>query len=302
MNIITTQLDTQQNLLVRTARSICEIPMALLSFSFYKVIRLFMRQFVRLFPAVGREKKNTWRILNAEALQSRLVLPVLMTSAPRWNTHAIIAIGGPWLVNHSICLHFPEVVGASMSWTVNRVSDHQIVASGNIRNDSSPQTIVLSPGSYRLTVRCYDCHMAVKLPVIEVDGVETVAATAVPADTNSFYHDLTCHSNLFYLGLHYYVATLLRYRKWLPQSFIEREYLPVGNPQTKFYYGFLHAGESLVITLEPELLQTHNLYFTLYNRASFPISWYPLQEQKHKTIPFQADGTYLIRVHSKMSS
>lgn len=300
MNTISTRLDIQQNSFIRTLEIVWEIPLALLSFSFYKVIRLLMRQFVRLFPTVGKKKNNTWRILNAEALQSRFVLPVLMTSAPRWNTHAIIAIAGPWLVNHSICLHFPEVVGASMSWTVNRVSDHQIVASGNIRHDSGPQTIALSPGSYRLTLRCYDCHSAVKLPVVEVDGVEAVAATAVPAGTNNFYHDLARRSNLFYLGLHYYIAALLRYHKWLPRSFVEREYLPVGNPQTKFYYGFLRAGESLVITLEPELLQTHNLYFTLYNRASFPILWYPLREREHKTTPCQTDGTYLIRAHSKI--
>lgn len=302
MNISITQPDPPQNPFVRAVRTVWEIPLALLSYGFYKVIRLFMRQFVRLFPTVGRQKNDVWRILNAEALQARFVLPVMMTSAPRWNTHAIIAIAGPWFVNNSIRLVFPEVVEASMSWTVNRITDHEIVASGNVCNDSGPQTITLSPGSYRLTLRFYDCHSAVKLPVVEVDGVKAVAAMAVPADTNNFYHDLVQRSNPFYLGLHYYVASLLRYRKWLPQSFIEQEYLPVGNPQTKFYYDFLRAGESLTITLEPELLQTHNLYFTLYNRASFPVSWYPLQDREYKTTPCQTDGTYLIRVHSKMSS
>jgi hypothetical protein len=161
--------------------------------------------------------------------------------------------------------------------------------------------ITLTPGSYRLTLRCYDCHGAVKLPVVEVDGVEMVAAMTVSADTNNFYQDLARRSNLFYLGLHYYVGILLRYGRWLPQSFVEQEYLPVGNPQTKFYYGFLHAGESLAIALEPELLQTHNLYFTLYNRASFPVSWYPLKDREHKTTPCQTDGMYLIRAHNKVS-
>jgi hypothetical protein len=286
---------------VSAAKLVWEIPLALLSFAFYKVIRLFMRLFVRLFPAVGRQKNNVWRILNAEALQSRFVLPVLMTSAPRWNTHAIIAIAGPWTVSNSIQLVFPEGVEASMSWTVNRISDHEIVASGNVCNDSDHQTITLSPGSYRLTLRCYDGQGTVQLPRVCVDGVEMVAATAVPPDTNNFYHNLARRSNLFYLSLHYYVATLLRYEGWLPQSFIEREYLPVGNPQTKFYFGFLRAGESLTIAMEQELLQTHNLYFTLYNRASFPISWYPLQDQEHKTVPCRTDSMYLLRAHNKVS-
>lgn len=302
MNISITQPDPPQNPFVRAARTVWEIPLALLSYGFYKFIRLIMRLFIRLFPIVGRQKNDVWRILNAEALQSRFVLPVMMTSAPRWNTHAIIAIAGPWSVNNSIQLVFPEVVEASMSWTVNRASDHEIVASGNVCNDTGHQIITLSPGSYRLTLRCYDCHRLVQLPCVEVDGVETVAATAVSKDTNDFYQDLAHRSNLFYLCLHYYVAALLRYHKWLPQSFIEREYLPVGNPQTKFYYGFLRAGESLTITLEPELLQMHTLYFTLYNRASFPILWYPLQDREHKSAPCQTDGTYLIRAHGKMLS
>lgn len=301
MNISITQPDPPQNPFVRAARTVWEIPLALLSYGFYKFIRLIMRLFVRLFPTVGRQKNDVWRILNAEALQSRFVLPVLMTSAPRWNTHAIIAIAGPWPVNNSICLHFPEEIGATVSWTVNRVSDHQIVASGNVCHESGPQTITLPSGSYWLTLRCYDCQRMVQLPSVEVDGVEMVATIIVPPDTNNFYQDLSHRSNLFYLSLHYYVAALLRYRRWLPQSFIEREYLPVGNPQTKFYYGFLHAGESLTVTLEPQLLQTHSLYFTLYNLASFPILWYPLLAQEHKTIPCQSDGMYLIRVHNKIS-
>lgn len=299
MNIKIMQPDSLPNPFVRAARIVWEIPLALLSYGFYKVIRLIMRLFVRLFPTAGGQKNNVWRILNADALLSRFVLPVMMTSAPRWNTHAIIAIAGPWFVNDSIRLVFHEVVEASMSWTVNRITDHEIVASGNACNDSKPQTIVLSPGGYRLTLRCYDCQHMVQLPCVEVDGVEIVTSTAVPPDTNNFYHTLEKQSNLFYLGLHYYVATLLRCGRWLPQTFIEREFLPVGNPQTKFFYGFLQAGESLSINLEPELLQTHNLYFTLYSRASFPISWYRLQGQEHKMIPCRTDGMYLIRVHDK---
>ena len=180
MNIKITQPDSLPNPFVRAARIVWEIPLALLSYGFYKVIRFIMRLFVRLFPTAGGQKNNTWRILNADTLQSRFVLPVMMTSAPRWNTHAIIAIAGPWFVNNSIRLVFPEGIEASLSWTVNRITDHVIVASGNVCNDLDPQPIVLSPGRYRLTLRCYECKNTVQLPCVEVDGMEIVTTTAVP--------------------------------------------------------------------------------------------------------------------------
>jgi hypothetical protein len=93
-----------------------------------------------------------------------------------------------------------------------------------------------------------------------------------------------------------------KHRTSARSSFAEREYLPAGNPQTSFRYGFLQAATSLLIELDAGLLGTHDVYFTAYNRASFPVRWYPLTESKHTTPAIPAAGSYLIRVHPKTSS
>jgi hypothetical protein len=161
------------------------------------------------------------------------------------------------------------------------------------------RTIELPPGIYRLALRYYQWSETAELPAIDVDGTPVVAPLKVPADANDFYRDLAGRTNPLYLCLHSYVCTLLRHREWFPPAFAEREYLPAGNPQTTFHYGFVQAGTRLAIELGAGLLDTHDVYFTAYNRASFPVLWYQLTGSSHRTPPIPATGTYLIRVHGR---
>lgn len=295
----------------RLARSsievLWELPLALLSFLFYKTIRFGMRQVVRAHAALTKQHAGEWRVLCAQTVQAPLTLPALMTTGPRWNTHAIVAIAGPLVINQSIRLHVASATKSAQSWTVVVHSSprHQIVTSvgsSSISGRDAWESLDMRPGMYRLALRYYRWSDLVELPAIEVDGIEVVPATIVPANVNDFYHDLGRRSNFFYLCLHYYVATLLRYYAWLPRSFVEREYLPAGNPETDFYYGFLKTGEWLAFDLAPRLLQTHDVYLTVYNRASFPVLWCPIREHEHTTRPSPSDGSYLVRVHKKSPS
>jgi len=284
-----------------------EIPLAVLSFLFYKIVRLLVHQVVQAQAIVNKKQAGRWRVLDARSLRAPLNLLALMTSAPRWNTHAIIAVAGPFKVQRSCKLCAASAARSATSWTVvaHASPGHRMVASvGSLGapHQEPWQAMPLEPGRYRLALRYYHWSEHVELPAVEVDGVEVIPATALEAHTNDFYHDLIRRNNFFYLCLHYYVGVLLRYQQWLPQSFVKREYLPAGNPQTEFYYGFLRANESLVFALHPQLLQTHDVYLTLYNRASFPLLWYPLREGEHTTPPSPSDGSYLVRIHQKVTS
>ena len=279
-------------------KNIVEILLAFLSFLFYKTVRFCLQQIVRLHPATNRQQAGEWRVLNGRVLESSFVLPVLATSAPRWNTHAMIAIAGPWHVNKSIRLRLDTAVKATKTWTVNVSPGHQIVANLSIPDAETDSLLTLEPGEYRVTLRYYNWTAPLQLPTVEVDGVEVVPAAAIPADSNDFYHQLSRKSNLFYLGLHYYVGTLLRYQNRLPKSFVEREFLPVGNPDTEFYYGFLPARQSLGLQLDASL-SAYTCYLTLFNRASFPVFWTTVDAREHATLPFEEDTLYLIRVHKK---
>lgn len=285
-----------------------DIALAPLSFVFYRVARLVMRRLVQLRDRRAHPAQaTTWQSLDRSAVSKPFTLLAMMTSGPRWNTHALIALAGPLHVHHTISIGTSTAAKSAESWTivVHAEPAHSIVTSiGSLDAISEEpwRTIELPPGTYRLALRYYRWSESAELPPVQVDGVPVLGPLAVPADNNDFYDDLACRSTFFYGFMHSYVCTLLRHRRWFPRSFVEREYLPAGNPQTTFHYGFLRAGTSLLIEVDAGLLDTHDVYFTAYNRASFPVLWYQLTESRHTTPAALATGSYLIRVHAKTSA
>ena len=281
-----------------------EIVLSPFSFICYKATRAGVRRIAERHGGKYEPLATQWRPLDGQAIAKPFDLLVPMTLGPRWNTHALIALAGPLQVQRMLRINAATAANSAESWTVavHALPTYRTVASvGSLKSSGAEpwQTVELGPGTYRLALRYYNWHDGAELPPVEVDGAPAVSATAVPAGINDFYHSLSERSNFFYLCMHSYVCTLLRYHRFFPHSFVQREYLPAGNPQTTFYYGFLQAGTRLGIELDPGLLQTHDVYFTTYNRASFPILWYPLLETSHTTAVVRVSGSYLIRVHAK---
>jgi hypothetical protein len=114
---------------------------------------------------------------------------------------------------------------------------------------------------------------------------------------NDFYRELKGRTGLYYLCLHYYVSVLLRYEKRLSNRFVRGEYLPVGNPETEFFYGALRKGERLDLSSVRPLLADHRVYATIYNRASFPVWWGKIDESMQQLDAAEAGAYYLIRAH-----
>ena len=72
-----------------------ELPLALLSFGFYRANRLLISRLYRRFQSRLGSRATRWRLLNRTTLAMPISLPVLMTTGPRWNTHALIGTLGP---------------------------------------------------------------------------------------------------------------------------------------------------------------------------------------------------------------
>src|SRR5262249_50846773 len=106
---------------------------------------------------------------------------------------------------------------------------------------------------------------------------------------------------IFYACLHYYVLEMLRLRQYLPASFLRREYLPVGNPETAFYYGDLRRGQCIEINSSRGIPEGHRLYLTVYNRSSFPVCWSEVRSLPYRSLPVEASGSYLWRLHAMRS-
>jgi hypothetical protein len=281
-----------------------ETALAPLSFVFYRGTRFGVQRLVQLHGRMRPAQATTWRTLNADEVRRPLHLLALMTSAPRWNTHAIIALAGPLHVQRQITIHAATAASSARSWSlvVHREPSHRIVASvGSL--DTCAQgpwcAVNLPPGTYRLAMRYYWWSSPVELPEVEVDGAAVVPPLLLPASTNDFYRDLAARGGFLYSCLHAYVRALLRHRRWFPSAFVEREYLPAGNPQTTFQYGSVRAGTRLAIDLDPRLWRTSDVYLTVYNRASFPVLSERLTGPGQEMPRVDVDGTYLVRVHAR---
>ncbi len=289
---------------MRDKELLWEIPLACLSFLFYKAMKFVIGNLFTIYLAINQEKASQWRVLSAEMLNSPLSLPVLMTKGPRWNTHAIISTLGPFKVESELSLDTEIAKNSSQSWIAILYSfpGYKTIAtleSGKCQGDKW-ESLELSPGKYTIGLRYYGCSEEVRSPIIKVDGKEIVDSQNIPADVNQFYHHLQERNSWFYLGLHYYIYTLLRLRKWFPESFVKREFLPVGATDTQFFYGNLEPGQSLQLEVDSLILSDYNIYFTRYNRASFPVSWFQLQDEKQISEAIETKGFYLIRIRQRL--
>ena len=281
-----------------------EIPLALLSFIFYKVMKLVIGNLFTVYLAINTKKASQWRVLSQKMIEAPLVLPVLMTKGPRWNTHAVIGTLGPFSVEESIAIDINTANNSSRSWiaVVYSFPGYKTVTSiesEKINSDNNWHTVKLAPGKYSLGVRYYNRTEAISYPAIKVDDNLFVDAYSVPSNVNDYYYDLIKAKNWFFSSLHYYIFTILKLRNYLPESFVRGEYLPVGAPATHFAYNYLESQQALKIAIALPIIEQFDVYFTFYDRSSLPLSWCIITEPEYLFLPQEHQGYFLLRVRPK---
>lgn len=281
-----------------------EIPLACLSFLFYKVMKLAIGILYTIYLIINQEKAAQWRFFSQKMIAAPLILPVLMTKGPRWNTHAVIGTLGPFKVEQEITLDIESANNSAASWiaVVYSFPLYKTITSlesNKINCDGQWYSIKLKPGKYSLGIRYYNRTEKLQLPAIKVDGKNFVAAQIVPSNVNDFYFELIKAKNWFYSSLHYYIFTILKLRNFLPESFIRKEYLPVGAPDTFFAYNYLEQHQKLQIDIDSEIVSNCNIYFTLYDRSSLPLSWSQITTTQYNLAAPESEGYYLLRIRPK---
>ncbi len=266
-----------------------------------------MQSLGRFYAVPSQDRVPAWQLVSAQFLEKPIKLLWTMSRA-RWNLHAIVAIVGPLEVRELVELDIKAAERSARSWTVvvYTTLDFKTITSMSsltVSGENEWEAFKLQPGRYLLGLRYYQWSNTVEFPAVKVDGVQVVESQVIPApaDINSFYRDLLKRKNFLHVWLNYYVFNLLRFRDWLPASFVNNVFLPVPNPETKFYYGAIKTGEVLQIELDTALLTTHNVYYSLYSRECFPVDWYAIAEPKHTTAVSPGQCIYLIRIHPKFS-
>ncbi len=279
---------------------IIRIPAACASLMFFHAVKWLLN---RLRQARERNQEAVaWSTLS-EVLGRPLALPYIMVTGPRWNPHALISRVGPFQVEHSLRMRTDTAHASAQMWTlvIYRASDTHAVASidsNRITRDHEWHVQSIPPGRYTGILRYYDWVPDPQLPALEIDSSGRIPERRVPSTENDYLGLVRDKNGIFYACLHYYILELLRLRQYLPESFVRRQYLPVGNPETSFCYGYLPRGQCLAITSHLGIPEGHRLYLTIYNRSSFPVQWGEVQSLPHYTPPAEAIGSYLLRLHA----
>ena len=146
-----------------------EIPLAILSLLFYKVMKFIIGNLFTIYLAVNTTKASQWRVLSQETLDSALSLPVLMTKGPRWNTHAIIGTLGPFKVDQEVSLNITTANSSAHSWiaVVYNFPGYKTITSlesSKISSDNDWYSIKLPPGKYSYGLRYYNRLDKITLP------------------------------------------------------------------------------------------------------------------------------------------
>jgi hypothetical protein len=277
--------------------------LALFSFIFAKFYKFIIGNLYTLYLIFNKKKANQWRVIDNKLVSSNLNLAVLMTKAPRWNTHAIIGTLGPFSVQNSLSIELKSAQNSAKSWiaifysfpgykTITWVESNQVDSSQDYHNLSLP------PGKYTIGLRYYNYYDNLVLPAIKVDGQELTSSQPIPSNSNQFYERLIERKNGLFLAIHYYVYTILRWQKFLPPSFVQNEFLPVGATDTKFFYDYLDQNEYIALETDESTLNKYDIYVTLYDRCSLPVSSFQVTNIQHNSIALNNKGYYLIRVRS----
>jgi hypothetical protein len=282
-----------------------EVPLGILSFGFSRLLRTVLTNLGRYYNPMNKQEQPQWQVVSAEFLAKPIKLLWAMSRA-RWNLHALIGLAGPFNVKESLSLQISTIAQSTPTWTavfytLGDYTTHANISSLTVSGEAEWETVSLPPGRYLVGLRHYHWSDPVTLPAIRADGEEALAARtiAAPPDVNRFYRDLSRRQGLVHRCLNGYVYPLLRYRRWLPAQFVRNVFLPVPNPETQFHYGALKAGERLQIELAPGLRETHELFFSLYNRFCFPLDWYPIQQDRQVTAGCDGKAIYIIRIHPR---
>lgn len=285
-----------------TLRGLCwEVPLAIASIIAQRIGRGAIVLLGRLAYRRSPERFSCWRPLIASELVRAEVFFRYLLTGPRWNTHALVAPAGPMKVNRALTICADELKASANYWSlaVYQFPSFKKMAHTSaltLAPGSREVHCELPPGDYYVAVRAYECKKKVRFPEIRIDGKAEVRALDLVYDGNGFYDDLHKRTRLLHRLIHFYVWVLLRLRGIVPERILEKEYLPVGDTNTQFSFGWIVRGERIEFDVAEGVFLTHRVYCTVYNIASLPVASFEVTNSKHRGPRAMQRGHFLVRV------
>lgn len=286
------------------AAAVYELPLALASLALFLATRWILQRLLSRHHRRDPTEALQWHLLSGKFLSRPGALAVFLTAAPRWNPHAVIATAGPMEVRTGLAVKTDVARRSATEWFFVLYSHPRratVAVISCLAADKSDwvEFTVPRPGRYLVGARYYGIMPNAEFPPMRIDGTERVALLSAPTDTNVFYRDLAARGNRFFACLAYHVYPILKYQCF-SRLWIERIFLPVGNPETVFRFGTIDAGQKINCLMDLNRFDTHRLFVTIYSRVSFPVVWYEVTaDTQGPGLPSPCRGFYLIRLQPR---
>lgn len=254
-----------------------------------------IRSALRVVRLLKRPRSSRW-IGFSEVVAKPIGIPFLVVTAPRWNCHATIAITDSFQIKNKIGLNNESAFQSSEAFSF--VLYPESGAAFSIASHLGPRGEIahtLATGSYRIGARYYGSVEDPTFPEILADGEVALESVCLKGETSRYKKQLESIRDRRHWPsaiLHYYVYNMLQWR-FLGEAFLKKEFVPVGNPDTDFEYGFFKTGQELIVKPREESYPSR-VFITIYNRHSFPLKWAEVIDFPHLEHCLQ-DGFYLIR-------
>ena len=282
------------------------------SYVFYKlVVRSTRHTREAAFWHQGKEKQTsnenlTWQPLSRWLSNGKDNSFAMMMMGPRWNCNATLAISDMFYVAESIDIDMVQANSSAKFWTavVYDMNFKTIthLGSSEIEAHASTGKLSLTPGHYFIAIRYYETTAQSVFPEVKVDNISVL--TALNSEKERIQYEqylkmLSSYRSWLFLAMHYHAYAFLKNRHWLNAQWVNKTYLPVGNPETTFTYGTIKKGQRLQVSAV-EYPQKRT-YISIYNKASLPVYWSELSELQ-ETPPSSVSGTFAIRQISSNAS
>lgn len=270
-----------------------------LSLLFYRIlIRLNRPWLTRIFRSRGEAPR--WHPLSRWLQADSRRVFAMMLIGPRWNCGGILGITDSFRVAGHIRLRADQAGASADHWTAV-VYDMRFATVAHVGNRNAAEAeavIELPAGEYLLAIRYYGTNQHSCFPEILVDDRQLIPQAGVGnerRDYQAWLRGLVRHPDRWLFScMHYHAWAFLKLRDRLNAAWVNRLYLPVGNPETGFTYGTVDKGQRLYPDRPIE--DGEIVYLALYDRASLPVFWCRLDAATAKGgIPVKVRGTWLLR-------
>ena len=292
------------------AVGLVELPLCVLSYMYYCAMQR------ALLPIGAKMRinlaKDKWTDSLYEKLANGKMDPKTLVGAllfgPRWNTHTNVNALAIMPKGRKTVLTVENIKTPGFSWQIVAYGNHMNretiakcgkLAGGGDTFEFPVETAAPYPTQFSLYIRLYlfDGVKEVTLPKIWMDGeLLNPEPTTFSKDKLAFNYELRAQEKKHHLALHYYMYTVLCFRRFFTEYFVRWQYLPVGNPETQWLYGPVFMDYALNFKIDKTILEDHLVFCSVYSRASMPtLPCNELLETETTLAACEEDGFWAMR-------